>query len=88
MPRNSNVTILTPSKSKWIIFVAEVDRRCKPFLGGHPAQNVNIHNYHQIEITLKKFEGEPHTFIPQNPTSPASVAALQLITDFIHEQAR
>jgi acetyl esterase len=40
------------------------------------------------QITLKKFEGEPHTFIPQNPTSPASVAALQLITDFIHEQAR
>jgi acetyl esterase len=40
------------------------------------------------QITVKKFEGEPHTFILQNPTSPASVAALQLITDFIREQAR
>jgi acetyl esterase len=39
-------------------------------------------------ITLKKFEGEPHTFIPQNPTSPASIAALQLIADFIRDQTR
>jgi acetyl esterase len=37
-------------------------------------------------ITLKKFEGEPHSFIPQNPTSAASVAALHLITDFIHDR--
>ena len=39
-------------------------------------------------ITLRKFEGEPHTFISQNPTKPASVEALGLITDFIREQTR
>jgi len=39
-------------------------------------------------ITLRKFEGQPHTFITQNPTSPASVEALGLITDFIREQTR
>ena len=38
------------------------------------------------EITLRKFEGQPHTFIPQNPTAPASVEALQLIIDFIRRQ--
>src|SRR5258708_3326337 len=27
-------------------------------------------------ITLRKFEGQPHTFIVQNPTSPASLEAL------------
>lgn len=40
------------------------------------------------KITLRKFEGQPHTFIPQNPTSAASVEALGLITDFIREQTR
>jgi acetyl esterase len=40
------------------------------------------------EISLRKFEGEPHTFIPQNPTSLASVEALYLITDFIRGQTR
>jgi dipeptidyl aminopeptidase/acylaminoacyl peptidase len=40
------------------------------------------------QITLRKFEGQPHTFIPQNPTSAASVEALQLITDFIWHQTR
>ncbi len=40
------------------------------------------------KITLRKFEGQPHTFIPQNPTSPASIEALGLITDFIREQTR
>jgi acetyl esterase len=40
------------------------------------------------QIDLRKFEGQPHTFIPQNPTSPASVEALQLITDFIRHQTR
>lgn len=40
------------------------------------------------EIILRKFEGEPHTFIPQNPTSLASVEALYLITDFIRSQTR
>jgi len=39
-------------------------------------------------ITLRKFEGQPHTFIGQNPTSPASIEALGLITDFIREQTR
>jgi acetyl esterase/lipase len=39
-------------------------------------------------IALRKFEGQPHTFISQNPTSPASVEALGLITDFIREQTR
>jgi acetyl esterase/lipase len=39
-------------------------------------------------ITLRKFEGQPHTFISQNPTSAASVEALGLITDFIREQTR
>jgi acetyl esterase/lipase len=38
------------------------------------------------QVTLKKFEGEAHSFIPQNPTSPASVEALGLITDFIRRQ--
>jgi acetyl esterase/lipase len=40
------------------------------------------------KITLRKFEDQPHTFIPQNPTSAASVEALGLITDFIREQTR
>jgi acetyl esterase len=39
-------------------------------------------------ITLRKFEGQPHTFIPTSPTSPASVEALGLITDFIRKQTR
>jgi acetyl esterase/lipase len=37
-------------------------------------------------ITLRKFEGEPHTFVSVNPESPASVEALRLITDFIRDQ--
>jgi acetyl esterase/lipase len=40
------------------------------------------------KITLRKFEGQPHTFVPQNPTSPASIEALRLITDFIRQQTR
>lgn len=39
-------------------------------------------------ITLRKFEGEPHTFISVNPASPASIEALRLITDFIRDQTR
>ncbi len=39
-------------------------------------------------ITLRKFEGQPHTFISQNPASPASVEALGLITGFIREETR
>jgi acetyl esterase/lipase len=40
------------------------------------------------KITLRKFEGQPHSFIGQNPTSAASVEALRVITDFIREQTR
>lgn len=39
-------------------------------------------------IMLRKFEGEPHTFISVNPGSPASIEALQLITDFIRDRTR
>jgi acetyl esterase/lipase len=39
-------------------------------------------------ITLRKFEGEPHTFIVLNPTSPASVEAISVIIDFVREQTR
>ena len=40
------------------------------------------------KITLRKFEGEPHTFIVLNPTSPASVEAIGLIVDFVREQTK
>jgi acetyl esterase len=40
------------------------------------------------KITLRKFEGQPHTFIGQNPTSAASIEALGAITDFIRQQTR
>jgi acetyl esterase len=40
------------------------------------------------QIKLRKFDGQPHTFISQNPTSPASVEALSLITQFIRDQSR
>jgi acetyl esterase/lipase len=39
-------------------------------------------------ITLRKFEGEPHTFISLNPTKPASVEAMGVITRFVREQTR
>lgn len=39
-------------------------------------------------ITLRKFEGEPHTFISLDPTKPASVEAMGVITRFIREQTR
>jgi acetyl esterase/lipase len=39
-------------------------------------------------IALRKFEGEPHTFVSANPTSPASIETLRLITDFIASQTR
>ena len=39
-------------------------------------------------VTLRKFEGEPHTFISQDPTKPASIEAMGLIVDFIREQTR
>jgi acetyl esterase len=37
-------------------------------------------------ITLRKFEGQPHTFIVQDPTSAASVEAIDLIVQFIRDQ--
>ena len=40
------------------------------------------------KIALRKFEGEPHTFIVLNPTSPASVEAIGLIVDFVRERTR
>ena len=40
------------------------------------------------KITLRKFEGEPHTFIVLNPTSAASVEAIGLIVDFVRHQTR
>src|SRR5215469_1464370 len=40
------------------------------------------------KITLRKFEGEPHTSISLNPTKPASIEAMGLITDFIRAQTQ
>src|ERR1700756_4022318 len=40
------------------------------------------------KISLRKFEGEPHTFIVLNPTSPASVQAIGLIVDFVRTQTK
>jgi len=40
------------------------------------------------QISLRKFEGQPHTFIVQNPTSAASVEAIGLIVQFIRDQTR
>jgi acetyl esterase len=40
------------------------------------------------DITLQKFEGEPHTFVSANPTSAASSEALRLIADFIGSRTR
>lgn len=39
-------------------------------------------------ITLRKFEGEPHTFVVLNPASAASVEAIGLIVDFVREQTK
>ena len=39
-------------------------------------------------IALRKFEGQPHTFIVQNPTSAASVEAIGLIVNFVRDQTR
>src|SRR5262249_50687666 len=37
------------------------------------------------KITPRKFEGEPHTFIVLEPTSPASVEAIGLVVGFVRE---
>lgn len=39
-------------------------------------------------IAYHQFEGQPHAFIPRDPTSPDAVRALGLITDFIHHHTR
>jgi acetyl esterase len=40
------------------------------------------------QIALRKFEGQPHTFIVQNPTSAASAEAIGLIVNFVRDQTR
>jgi acetyl esterase/lipase len=39
-------------------------------------------------LDLHKFAGQPHTFIPRDPTSPASQKALQSIKAFVATQVR
>lgn len=39
------------------------------------------------DITLEKFEGEPHAFIGKDPTSEASRRAIELIIEFVHRAA-
>lgn len=39
------------------------------------------------EITLEKFDGEPHAFIGKDPQSPASRRAIELIIGFVHNKA-
>jgi len=38
-------------------------------------------------IDLHKFDGQPHTFIPRDPGSDASLRATELIRDFVLAQA-
>jgi acetyl esterase/lipase len=38
--------------------------------------------------TLEKFEGQPHTFVSKDPTSAASLRALDLIKAFVRTQTR
>jgi acetyl esterase/lipase len=38
-------------------------------------------------IALEKFEGQPHTFVSRDPTSAASLRALELIKAFVRQQA-
>lgn len=40
------------------------------------------------KITLRKFDGQPHTFIVLNPTSAASIEAIDIIVDFVREQTK
>jgi len=39
------------------------------------------------KVVFESFPGQPHAFIPGNPTSPASVLALGLIKGFVHANA-
>ena len=38
------------------------------------------------KVTFESFPGQPHAFIPGNPTSADSVRALELIKGFVHRQ--
>jgi dipeptidyl aminopeptidase/acylaminoacyl peptidase len=40
------------------------------------------------QIELHKFTGQPHTFIPRDPTSEASRQAIEKLCDFVRRQAR
>jgi acetyl esterase len=37
-------------------------------------------------IDLRKFEGQPHTFITKEPANPASIEAIELIKAFVRER--
>ena len=39
-------------------------------------------------IELEKFEGQPHTFVSKDPTSAASLRALERIKGFVRQQAK
>jgi acetyl esterase/lipase len=39
------------------------------------------------EVTLEKFDGQPHTFITNTPAAPASIAAIRSIGQFILRKA-
>jgi dipeptidyl aminopeptidase/acylaminoacyl peptidase len=38
-------------------------------------------------IAYHEFAGEPHAFIPRNPTSSNALEALRLIVEFIHRES-
>lgn len=40
------------------------------------------------DVSLRKFDGQPHTFITNEPCIPASVEAIKTIERFIFQQAR
>ena len=39
------------------------------------------------KVSFESFPGQPHAFIPGNPTSPDSVRALELIKGFVHRNS-
>jgi len=39
-------------------------------------------------ITLEVFDGQPHAFIAKDPTTPAALRAIRLITEFVRRQTR
>ena len=38
-------------------------------------------------VELEKFPGQPHTFVSKDPTSAASLKAIEMIAAFVHKQA-